>query len=660
MIKLTKKQAFTLVELLIVIAIIGILFVILVSRVDFASNKARTSGVQNDLKAFSNAAHMSAIEHLGFLSNRDELVESLNGYLDTELHLEVEASDLTSAAVDPWGNNYVVMQFKPVDTNGELVFISMGPDSQCFTNDDEVAMITYYNDGNIEITYPMEIPHNHVFEAYPSEQACKEKGNCLNPATYYYNCKGCRMKKYDTFTDGAVDPNNHVAITLGGTVNIHSKCLGCNTIVSSEHKFQESVQTEATCKNKGVSKYTCDCGYSYTNSNIPINPNNHSTEPTFVGTQDIHSQYMCCGLIAKDGSFHSYEASVLYAADCVFMGTTKYTCECGYYYTVKDIPIDPNNHFNAGYIRNGNKENVHKEYSCCGVVVEDGSYHVFDEGSVLFAADCIFMGTTKYTCECGYYYTEKNIPIDPNNHLGSGTIQKGGKENAHKEYSCCHAVVEDGSYHIFDEGSVLFAADCVFMGTTKYACECGYYYTEKNIPIDPDNHFGAGTIQEGGKENAHKEYSCCYAVVEDGSYHVFGEGTVTYQANCIFEGTTKYTCECGYYYTTKIPINPENHFSAGTIQKGGKENAHKEYSCCHAVVEDGSYHVFDKVTVTYQANCIFEGRTQYACACGYSYTKTDIPIDPDNHFSAGYIRNGNKENAQAYTSAQRSATAFSR
>lgn len=60
--KRIRKRAFTLVELLIVIAIIGILFVVLIGRVDFASNKAKTSGVQTDLHAFANAAHMSAID----------------------------------------------------------------------------------------------------------------------------------------------------------------------------------------------------------------------------------------------------------------------------------------------------------------------------------------------------------------------------------------------------------------------------------------------------------------------------------------------------------------------------------------------------------------------------------------------------------------------
>ena len=36
---MTKKKAFTLIELLIIIAIIGILFIVLVSKVDFVTDK---------------------------------------------------------------------------------------------------------------------------------------------------------------------------------------------------------------------------------------------------------------------------------------------------------------------------------------------------------------------------------------------------------------------------------------------------------------------------------------------------------------------------------------------------------------------------------------------------------------------------------------------
>ena len=64
--KVMRKQAFTLIELLIVIAIIGILFIVLVSKVDFATDKAKATGVQTDFRSFQMAFETVAKENAGF------------------------------------------------------------------------------------------------------------------------------------------------------------------------------------------------------------------------------------------------------------------------------------------------------------------------------------------------------------------------------------------------------------------------------------------------------------------------------------------------------------------------------------------------------------------------------------------------------------------
>ena len=61
-----KRKAFTLIELLIVIAIIGILFIVLVSKVDFATDKAKTTGVQTDFRSFQVAFETVSRENAGF------------------------------------------------------------------------------------------------------------------------------------------------------------------------------------------------------------------------------------------------------------------------------------------------------------------------------------------------------------------------------------------------------------------------------------------------------------------------------------------------------------------------------------------------------------------------------------------------------------------
>ena len=62
----TRRKAFTLIELLIVIAIIGILFIVLVSKVDFATDKAKATGVQTDFRSFQMAFEQVSRENAGF------------------------------------------------------------------------------------------------------------------------------------------------------------------------------------------------------------------------------------------------------------------------------------------------------------------------------------------------------------------------------------------------------------------------------------------------------------------------------------------------------------------------------------------------------------------------------------------------------------------
>ena len=62
---LIKRKAFTLIELLIVIAIIGILFIVLISKVDFATDKAKATGVQTDFRSFQVAFETVAKENAG-------------------------------------------------------------------------------------------------------------------------------------------------------------------------------------------------------------------------------------------------------------------------------------------------------------------------------------------------------------------------------------------------------------------------------------------------------------------------------------------------------------------------------------------------------------------------------------------------------------------
>ena len=111
--RMTKKKAFTLIELLIVIAIIGILFIVLISKVNFATDKAKASGVQTDFRSFQLAFETVAREQSGFsnLVNEDyeQLEKAINQNLDNKLKIDIDADGtitMANGATDPWDVEY--------------------------------------------------------------------------------------------------------------------------------------------------------------------------------------------------------------------------------------------------------------------------------------------------------------------------------------------------------------------------------------------------------------------------------------------------------------------------------------------------------------------------------------------------------------------------
>ena len=136
---MTKKKAFTLIELLIVIAIIGILFIVLVSKVDFATDKANESGVQTDFRSFQLAFDTVAIEHDGFSelvdTDYEKLEAAINKNLDNALKIDIDADGkitMTNGTTDPWKVPYHGAYISGTDgrDRGCIVMYSNGPNMQ--------------------------------------------------------------------------------------------------------------------------------------------------------------------------------------------------------------------------------------------------------------------------------------------------------------------------------------------------------------------------------------------------------------------------------------------------------------------------------------------------------------------------------------------------
>ena len=158
--KSDKKRAFTLVEILIVVAVIGILFVTLVPRIDFAGDKARETGIKTDFRSFELAAEQILRENagLGDLNTAEKLcdVNGINLYLDKAIQFNKDT--LECAKKDQWNQPYTIQVVESEDgnpNNGAIMFISNGKDSMISgTDDDEhldnYALVVTYYDGQIE------------------------------------------------------------------------------------------------------------------------------------------------------------------------------------------------------------------------------------------------------------------------------------------------------------------------------------------------------------------------------------------------------------------------------------------------------------------------------------------------------------------------------
>lgn len=152
--KQIKKKGFTLVEILIVVAVIGILFVTLIPRIDFAGDKARETGVKTDFRSFELAAEQVLRERAGLADflGVDDLsdVGGINLYLDKAMQFE----DDTCVKNDPWNEPYTMQIARPEGTgvnpnNGAIIFVSNGKDTLRNTTDNNYVLVVTFVDGEI-------------------------------------------------------------------------------------------------------------------------------------------------------------------------------------------------------------------------------------------------------------------------------------------------------------------------------------------------------------------------------------------------------------------------------------------------------------------------------------------------------------------------------
>ena len=119
------SRGFTLIEVMVVIAILGILAALIVPNLTGKDDQARVQVVKSDLKQISSALEMYKLDNLNYPTTEQGL-EALSKKPDTVKNWP-QGGYLKKTPMDPWGRAYVYLS--PADVNPYEI-ISYGADGE--------------------------------------------------------------------------------------------------------------------------------------------------------------------------------------------------------------------------------------------------------------------------------------------------------------------------------------------------------------------------------------------------------------------------------------------------------------------------------------------------------------------------------------------------
>jgi general secretion pathway protein G len=137
-IKRTRNRGFTLVEMLLVVAIIGILAALVIPKIAGKSESARVTAAQTDIRAgIKSALDQFEIDNGYYPKSLNDLLQQPNGVKNWH----GPYFDPPQLPVDPWGNPYVYVCPGRHNPNG-YDLSSAGLDQKPGTDDDIVNWAT--------------------------------------------------------------------------------------------------------------------------------------------------------------------------------------------------------------------------------------------------------------------------------------------------------------------------------------------------------------------------------------------------------------------------------------------------------------------------------------------------------------------------------------
>ncbi len=125
------RQAFTLIELLLVLVILGILAAIVVPKFSGRTEQARITAAQTQISSFSTALDAFEVDNGYYPKGGNGLMDLTQQPRDAK---NWKGPYLKEIPKDPWGNEYIYES--PGKNNSSYDLMSMGPDGKVGGDDD--------------------------------------------------------------------------------------------------------------------------------------------------------------------------------------------------------------------------------------------------------------------------------------------------------------------------------------------------------------------------------------------------------------------------------------------------------------------------------------------------------------------------------------------